>query len=133
MYKYNNMNTSAVFKNLPIDIKEKIIDEFLIDELEVRFNKNTMIHHLQLIHQDAETELEDNIIDYPDTFDNNDIIIFMKDFLYYSDIFDYEYGYGGGDNNWIWNFGEIIKDNNNYLIKRDGNKFKKQYYKVLGK
>jgi hypothetical protein len=128
------MNTSSVFKNLPIDIKEKIT-EHLIDELEVRFNKNTMIHHLQLIHQQAENELEDHIIDYPDTFDNNDIIIFMKDFLYYSDTMECEYG---GltldiDNNWIWNFGEIIKDNNNYLIKRDGNKFKKQYYKVLGK
>ena len=43
------MNTSDIFKNLPIDIKEKITEQ-LIDELEVRYNKNMMIHQLHHLH-----------------------------------------------------------------------------------
>ena len=124
------MNTSNVFKNLPIDIKEKIRNEYLIDELEVRYNKNMMIHHLQHLQQEAENELELYILDNPDVFNDNDIISFMKDAMIWEEIIDFEFP---NYNNWIWNFGEIIKDNNNYLIKRNGNKFKKQYYKVLGK
>jgi len=111
------MNTSDIFKNLPIDIKEKIT-EYLIDELEVRCNKYMMIHHLQLIHQFAKTELEDHIKDYPDTFDKNNIIIFMKDFLYYPNTVQDEYG-----------IGFTLDSYNNYLIKREGDRFKKQYYK----
>lgn len=122
------MNTSDIFKNLPIDIKNKIIDEFLIDELEVRYNKNMMIHNLHHLHAYANMELQTYMLDDPEDFNDNDIMIFIKDAMIWKEIMDFEFP---NYNNWIWNFGEIIKDNNNYLIKRDGNKFKKQYYKVL--
>jgi len=122
------MNTSNVFKNLPIDIKNKIIDEFLIDELEVRYNKNMMIHHLHHLHIFANMELQTYMFDSPDAFDDNDIMIFIKDAMIYEEIIDFDFP---NYNNWIWNFGKIIKDKYNYLIKKDGNKFKKQYYKVM--
>ena len=70
------MNTSDIFKNLSIDIKEKIT-EHLIDELEVRYNKNMMIHELKQIHQYVKIQIEE----YPDCFDYNDIIFFMGRYL----------------------------------------------------
>ena len=121
------MNTSDIFKNLPIDIKEKIT-EHLIDELEVRYNKNMMIHQLHHLHIYADIELKSYIRDDPEEFSDNDIMIFIKDAMIWEDIVDFEFP---KYNNWIWNFGEIIKDKNNYLIKRDGNRFKKQYYTNL--
>ena len=121
------MNTSDIFKNLPIDIKEKIT-EHLIDELEVRYNKNMMIHQLHHLHIYADIELKSYIRDDPEEFSDNDIMIFIKDAMIYEDIVDFEFP---KYNNWIWNFGKINKTNYNYLIKRDGNRFKKQYYKVL--
>tara|TARA_R100000734_G_C3232670_1_gene40109 strand:- start:45 stop:392 length:348 start_codon:yes stop_codon:yes gene_type:complete len=114
---------SNIFKNLPFDIQEKIRNEYLIDELEVRYNKNMMIHQLQHLHSYADIELQEYMGESPDIYSDNDIMIFIKDSMILEDILDFEFP---KYNNWIWNFG---KSGDKYIIKKDGNKFRKLYYK----